>query len=189
MPQDFDPTRTSKFLSLILRHKPETVGLTLGEGGWLNVDELLTALARNGHPLTREQLDGVVANNEKRRFGYDATGLRIRAVQGHSQNVDLGYKPAVPPAILYHGTVGRFLSSILQRGLVRGSRRHVHLSQDVATARVVGKRRGKPVTLEIASGAMHQEGHSFFRADNGVWLTDHVPAEFVGHLSNEPNAD
>ncbi len=188
MPQDFDPTSTSKFLSLILRHKPETVGLKLDEGGWLSVDELLIALARNDHPLTREQLDEVVADNDKKRFGYDSTGLLIRAVQGHSQDVDLGFEAVVPPDVLYHGTVERFLSSIMQRGLVKGRRRYVHLSQDVATARVVGKRRGKPVILEIASESMHQAGHSFFRADNGVWLTEHVPSEFLEHMSNDTSA-
>ncbi len=189
MSRSFDSVRTSKFLSLILRHKPEAVGLTLSEGGWVAVDALLEALARNGRPLTRKQLGDVVANNDKKRFAFDTSGERIRAVQGHSQDVDLGYVPSLPPGTLYHGTVERFLDSIFQKGLVSGSRRHVHLSHDVATARIVGKRRGKPVILVVASAEMHEEGHIFFRADNGVWLTDHVPAEFLVRWDAEPGSD
>ena len=179
MPQDFDPVRISKFLSLVLRHKPETVGLTLDDGGWVDVDQLLEAFRSNGRPLTREQIDAVVAGNDKKRFTLDETGTLIRAVQGHSREVDLGYQPSVPPELLFHGTVGRFLESIFEKGLVPGNRQHVHLCPDVATAMTVGKRRGAPVVLQVASGAMHAAGHEFLRADNGVWLTGHVPPSFL----------
>lgn len=179
MPQDFDPLRISKFMSLVLRHKPETVGLSLDDGGWVDVDRLLEAFRSNGRPVTREQIDAVVAGNDKKRFAFDETGARIRAVQGHSRTVDLGYQPSVPPELLFHGTVARFLDSIFEKGLVPGDRQHVHLSPDVATATTVGKRRGAPVILQVAAGAMYAAGHEFLRADNGVWLTGHVPCTFL----------
>ncbi len=175
----FDPVRTSKFLSLVLRHRPETIGLSLGEGGWVAIDDLLTAMSKHQRALSRDQLADVVENNSKKRFALDDAGTHIRAVQGHSKAVDLGYEAEVPPDNLYHGTVERFLTSILEEGLSPGSRLHVHLSLDVKTAEAVGRRRGKPVVLTVDSGGMHVKGHRFYRADNGVWLTESVPPAFL----------
>ena len=170
---------TSKFLSLVLRHRPETIGITLDQQGWGEVEVLLAAANRAGRPLTRPLLERVVRENDKRRFAISSDGLRIRANQGHSVQVDLGLQPTQPPKLLYHGTVGRFLQSIRISGLERGSRQFVHLSPDVETARKVGQRRGRPVILVVESGRMWQDGHTFYRAENGVWLTGSVPVEYL----------
>ena len=177
MPTDY--TRTSKFMSLVLRHRPEAAGVTLDANGYIDVDTLLAALARNGHALTRERLEELVESNDKKRFGFDETGTLIRAVQGHSREVDLGYDPADPPVMLFHGTVGKFLDAIREHGLTPRSRQYVHLSRDHETAVAVGRRRGKPVILEIDSAAMGAAGHLFYLATNGVWLTEAVPPRFI----------
>lgn len=171
--------KTSKFLSLVLRHQPELIGITLSTAGWVSVAELLRACQAHGHPLTLEDLQELVATNDKRRFSLSEDGQMIRANQGHSVPVELGYSPAVPPDMLYHGTVEKFLPSIREEGLKRGSRHHVHLSPDEETARRVGARRGRPLILKVESGRMHQKGHEFFRSANGVWLTEHVPPEYL----------
>jgi putative RNA 2'-phosphotransferase len=146
----------------------------LGEGGWVDVDELLASLG-----LTRSELDHVVATNEKRRFAFDETGTRIRASQGHSVPVALGYQRATPPDELFHGTVERFLPAIRSEGLRPGNRHAVHLSPDVATARTVGRRRGRPVILRVDAAAMVADGVPFTRSANGVWLTDAVPPRYL----------
>jgi putative RNA 2'-phosphotransferase len=171
--------RISKFLSLVLRHQPEKVGLTLDNEGWVSVSELLPAFEAHGLPLTLGELQEVVRSNDKKRFSFSPDGLFIRASQGHSVTVELGYEPKLPPPILYHGTAGRFLSSIRQQGLIKGRRHHVHLSDNAETAEAVGRRYGKPVVLRIASERMSKEGYLFFRSDNGVWLTESVPAEYI----------
>lgn len=171
--------RASKFLSLVLRHDPARVGLALDGGGWVAVDDLLSAMTEAGLALDRATLERVVAENEKQRFAFDAGGTRIRANQGHSIPVDLGLVPLVPPAELFHGTADRFVADIRHVGLLPGSRTHVHLSADVATARQVGGRHGRPVVLRVAAAAMHDAGHQFWRAENGVWLAAHVPAEYL----------
>lgn len=169
----------SKFLSLVLRHEPQQLGLHLDAAGWVSVDEVLAACATRKIPLTLPKLEHLVASSEKQRFAFDESRTRIRANQGHSVKVDLGYAPQTPPELLYHGTVEKFLPSIRERGLLKGERHHVHLSDDEATARKVGARRGAPVILTIKAGTMHRKGHVFFRSENGVWLVDHVPAEHV----------
>jgi putative RNA 2'-phosphotransferase len=174
-----DVVRVSKRLSYVLRHRPESVGLTLDEAGWVPVDELLAAMDRAGLPLTREQLDVVVATNDKRRFAYDDAAGRIRASQGHSVAVHLGYAPSQPPPVLFHGTVDSSVCSVLTEGLRPGRRHAVHLSCDVATARAVGARRGRPVVLCVDAAAMAAEGAVFTRSANGVWLTDVVPARHL----------
>jgi putative RNA 2'-phosphotransferase len=174
-----DLVRDSKFLSYVLRHAPDSIGLTLGENGWVAVDELLVKAAAAGKPLDRDTLEEIVATSDKKRFSLSEDGSLIRAAQGHSVAVELGLTPVVPPETLYHGTATRFLKSIRAEGLKPGSRQQVHLSGDEATATAVGQRHGKPVVLRIASGAMHRSGHAFYRADNGVWLTDRVPPEFL----------
>lgn len=171
--------RLSKFLSLVLRHDPGTLGITLDSNGWVAVDELLSAAARAGKTITREQLDEVVATNDKKRFAFSPDGTRIRASQGHSVEVDLGLDPVEPPERLFHGTATRSVESIRAEGLVRQSRQHVHLSPDEETATRVGQRHGKPVVLIVRSGQMHRDGHAFYRSDNGVWLTASVPPEYL----------
>ena len=171
--------RISKFLSLVLRHRPETVGLELSPDGWVDVDELLSACRANGRSISRAVLNEVVATNDKRRFSFSDDGQQIRANQGHSVDVDLGLEPVEPPERLYHGTVARFLEAIRREGLVRGNRQHVHLSADRQTADNVGQRRGRPVILVVESGRMHADGHKFYLSDNGVWLADAVPPEYL----------
>jgi len=171
----------SKFLSLVLRHEPETIGVSLNPNGWIEVEVLLEALASHGRPMSRADLERLVRESDKQRFAFSEDGERIRANQGHSVEVDLGLAPQTPPEILYHGTVDRFLDSILATGLRKGERHHVHLSADVETARKVGQRRGKPVILEVRSGDMHRAGQTFLLSGNGVWLVDHVPTQFIVH--------
>jgi putative RNA 2'-phosphotransferase len=175
----------SKFLSLVLRHKPERIGIRLDEAGWTSVSELLAACNAHGFSLKHEELHRVVENNDKKRFAFSADGSRIRASQGHSIQVELDYAPAVPPEILYHGTAERFLSSIKEGGLIKGRRHHVHLSSEEPTARAVGQRYGKPVVLKINSGLMHEEGFEFYRSANGVWLTEHVPVRFISDFKRQ----
>ncbi|HET7229842.1 MAG TPA: RNA 2'-phosphotransferase [Longimicrobium sp.] len=171
--------RASKFLSLVLRHDPGRIGLSLDPAGWAEVDELLSAAARAGVAIDRETLERVVAENGKQRFALSADGTRIRANQGHSVRVDLGLEPQTPPELLYHGTASRFVESIRAGGLHSAQRTHVHLSADEATARAVGQRHGRPVILTIAAGRMHRDGHAFFRAENGVWLAAAVPVDYI----------
>ncbi|MFD8500712.1 RNA 2'-phosphotransferase [Amycolatopsis sp. NPDC059657] len=174
-----DLKRVSKKLSFHLRHEPDLIGISLDPQGWVSVDVLLRALASHGFPLTRAELDEVVANNDKRRFAFDETGTRIRASQGHSVSVDLALPDAVPPAVLYHGTVARFLGSIMRDGLKPGARHAVHLSATTDTAVSVGARRGKPVILSVDAAAMHLAGHKFQLSANGVWLTQAVPPAYL----------
>ena len=169
----------SRFLSLILRHEPQKIGLQLDAQGWVAVDELLAALQQHSQPLTRTQLEHIVETNNKKRFAFSDDGLCIRANQGHSVEIELGYEPATPPAVLYHGTATRFLDSIRAQGLVKGARHHVHLSADEATAHIVGSRHGKPVVLTVDAAAMHAAGCAFYLSANGVWLTEHVPVAYL----------
>jgi putative RNA 2'-phosphotransferase len=171
--------RVSKYLSKHLRHEPEKLGLTLAPGGWVAVEDLLTATNRNGFPISLEELQAVVATSDKQRFAFDPTGTQIRANQGHSTDVDLQLEPVVPPAVLYHGTIEANLPSIRRTGLHKMQRHHVHLSRDEATATKVGARRGKPIILKIDAQAMHNAGHVFYVSANGVWLVDAVPPEYI----------
>jgi putative RNA 2'-phosphotransferase len=171
--------RTSKFLSKYLRHAPEKLRLTLEPGGWVGVDALLAATARQGMPLSREELEEVVARNSKQRFAFDETGERIRANQGHSVAVDLQLEPLAPPDLLYHGTGERAVEAILREGLRKMRRHHVHLSGDVGTAIVVGRRHGRPVVFEVQAGKLHEAGYAFYRSENRVWLVDAVPPEYL----------
>jgi putative RNA 2'-phosphotransferase len=180
-----DVVRVSKRLSFVLRHRPDSVGITLDGAGWVDVPELLGALAAHGLRLTRAELEQVVATNDKRRFAWDETGTRIRASQGHSVDVSLGYEPAAPPDELFHGTVQRFLAAILREGLRPGNRHAVHLSSDVATARAVGARRGRPVVLRVDAGRMADDGWTFTRSANGVWLVPEVPPGYLAVEAGE----
>jgi putative RNA 2'-phosphotransferase len=169
---------TSKFLSLVLRHQPESIGLTLDQAGWAEIDELIR-LASPHRPLTRDLIERAVAENNKRRFAISDDGQRIRANQGHSIEVDLGLVAITPPERLYHGTATRFVDAIRREGLRKRNRQHVHLSADPETATAVGARHGKPVVLIVQAAEMAAAGHAFFRSENGVWLTDAVPATFI----------
>lgn len=175
-------TSISKYLSLVLRHNPDAAGVTLDAEGWVDVEDLLAGAARHGHSFTRAELEDVVRKSDKQRFAFSSDGQRIRANQGHSVSVDLGLESETPPDVLYHGTVERFLASIMSTGLEKGSRQHVHLSLDIATANRVGGRRGEPVILKIAAASMHADGFRFFCSANGVWLTEQVPPQYISLL-------
>jgi putative RNA 2'-phosphotransferase len=174
-----DLVKISKFLSLVLRHKPQQIGLALDEHGWADVDDLIRCANEAGHRLTRPLLEQVVAQNDKQRFALSEDRRRIRANQGHSVPVDLDLPPCQPPDTLYHGTATQFVDSIREQGLGPGQRQHVHLSPDVASAVTVGQRHGKPVILPVRAREMWQAGYRFYRSPNHVWLTDGVPAEFI----------
>lgn len=171
--------KISKFLSFVLRHQPEAIGLTLDTEGWAEVAVLIECASRHGTVIDRATLQQVVDSNDKQRFALDAAGERIRANQGHSVKVDLGLQAIEPPAILFHGTASRFLDGIRQAGLKPGSRQHVHLSATEDTAVNVGGRHGKPVVLPVRAGDLHAQGHPFYRSENGVWLTDAVPLAYI----------
>jgi putative RNA 2'-phosphotransferase len=174
---------TSKFLSLVLRHQPGTIGLTLDQSGWVPVDDLLRALANHGKALARADLESIVMSSDKQRFALSPDRSMIRANQGHSVPVDLALPSALPPDILYHGTVERYFASIREHGLLKGERHHVHLSATRELAVVVARRRGVPHVLEVDARGMTAVGHVFYRSENGVWLTDHVPARFLNAAS------
>ncbi|MCK8600144.1 RNA 2'-phosphotransferase [Desulfoferrobacter suflitae] len=171
--------KLSKFLSLVLRHKLRKIGLSLDEGGWASVDELIQRAREHGVPLDLETLQEVVEQNDKQRFTISDDGRKIRANQGHSIPVDLGLEPMQPPDQLYHGTSSRFLESIKLHGIRRRKRHHVHLSPDRETAFRVGQRHGWPVVLTVLAGRMHQSGYLFYLSANGVWLVSQVPPEFI----------
>jgi uncharacterized protein (TIGR02452 family) len=171
--------RVSKFLSLVLRHDPGRIGITLDDAGWTDVAGLLAACTAHGVAITREELVAIVASSDKQRFALSPDGERIRANQGHSVEVDLQLTPATPPARLFHGTTARVIEAIRVQGLVRGARHHVHMSADLDTATRVGGRRGKPVILRVRADEMLAAGHVFYRSDNGVWLVEHVPPSFI----------
>ncbi|WP_017327953.1 RNA 2'-phosphotransferase [Synechococcus sp. PCC 7336] len=176
---DKSQVHISKFLSLILRHKPETIGLELDNSGWANVSELLAKAEEHNRQISMKELITVVAENDKQRFIFNSDRSKIRANQGHSLSIELDLKPVKPPEILYHGTATRFIDSIRTQGLIKGRRQHVHLSSDIETARKVGDRHGKPVILAVLTDKMHDGNHQFFLSDNKVWLTDYVPVEYI----------
>lgn len=171
----------SKRLAYILRHKPDDFGITLGPGGWVQLDVLLAALEDSGQPSSRAAVEAMMAAATKTR--YEISDGQIRASQGHSIGVDLGLSPMVPPAVLFHGTVDRYLEAINAEGLRPMNRDHVHLSAEVETATSVGSRRGRPIVLTIDAAAMHAAGHDFFQAANGVWLAAAVPPTFISEPS------
>ena len=174
---------TSRYISLILRHKPEVIKITLDEHGWADVDELIWGVART-HPLTMEMLEKIVAEDEKQRYSFNEDRTLIRANQGHSIPVDVELPVEAPPEILYHGTGEKYTASIDRQGLLPKSRLYVHLSKDQETAVKVGGRHGRPVVYEVLSGEMAREGHIFYRSVNGVWLVKNVP---VGYLKKGPH--
>ncbi|MVO16872.1 RNA 2'-phosphotransferase [Parasedimentitalea huanghaiensis] len=166
----------SKFLSYLLRHKPETLQLTMDPQGWVTIDEIID---KSEHPITRSQIEEIVVSNSKQRFAISADGKKIRANQGHSIPIDLGLPECRPPEMLFHGTAASNIEAIRTEGLTRQNRHHVHLSSDAQTARQVGMRHGKPVVLVVEAGQMHASGHVFLLSENGVWLCDQVPPLFL----------
>lgn len=169
-------TEISKFLSYVLRHKPDAIGLELDPEGWANIDELIR---KADIELSKELIQETVASSDKKRFAISGDDLSIRANQGHSVKVDLGLKPIEPPELLYHGTATRFLASIKNEGLLPKNRQYVHLSSDKETAIKVGGRHGKPIVLDIPALKMHHQGHQFFQARNGVWLTQSISPKLI----------
>ena len=172
-------THTSKFLSLVLRHQPDAAGIALDAHGWADVSELLRGMTNAGLPIDMAMLEEIVRTDEKQRYAFNEGHTKIRANQGHSVAVDLELQPLTPPDMLWHGTASRFLDSIMQDGLKPMSRQYVHLSPDIETAKKVGIRHGKPVILQIDTKQMHADGFRFYRAENGVWLTEAVPAAYT----------
>ncbi len=171
--------KISKFLSLVLRHKPEVIGLGVDDNGWADVEELIRKANSHGRNIDMETLRMVVETNDKQRFSFSGDRARIRANQGHSIEVDLGLEAVQPPEILFHGTARRFLDAIMRQGLKRGGRQYVHLSGDRETARTVGVRHGKPAIVTVGSQAMHRDGLTFHLSENGVWMTEFVPPKYL----------
>lgn len=169
----------SKFLSLILRHEPQKIGIILDEQGWTEVTELLQKAAKKGTRFSMKELEEVVATNDKKRFSFNDDKTKIRANQGHSISIDLALIPTEPPEFLYHGTAERFKDAILSEGILKMNRQHVHLSKEKKTAVKVGSRHGKPIVLTVCSGKMHEDGIIFYVSDNGVWLTDYINIKYI----------
>ena len=177
-----DLAEHSRFLSYMLRHKPESVSVELDENGWVEVSALLNACRASGMNISEVQLTEIVETNDKKRFAFSEAGTKIRASQGHSiASIDLQLKEVVPPSTLFHGTVEKFMSAIEKSGLQKMNRQHVHLSATVDTATNVGSRRGKPIILYINTVPMYKAGFKFYRSENGVWLTESVPWEYINH--------
>ena len=173
----------SKFIALILRHKPQTIGIVLNKHGWANVDELIKGIARFKQiPFSMKILEQIVADDEKKRYSFNETKTLIRANQGHSISVDVELSECCPPAILYHGTSIKFVSSIDKEGLLSKSRLYVHLSKDIETAKIVGSRHGNPIIYKVKSLAMYNAGYKFYLSANGVWLVKEVPAEYLDKI-------
>ncbi len=181
---DRNRTRNSKFLSLVLRHKPETIGVQLDEHGWIAITTLLNALQQYGKRISHQDLQEICAACDKQRFKISDDGLRILANQGHTVKIDLGLTPQSPPPVLYHGTASRFIGNIFRQGLLAGSRQHVHLTEDLNTAKKVGARHGIPVILKIDTAALLEAGQVFYQSENKVWLTAVIAPRYLSKLAD-----
>lgn len=179
MTSDKQLTHISKFLSLVLRHQPETISIQLDQNGWTDVNDLIEKANNYGVKFDRKTLNHIVATNAKKRFAFNDTLNKIRASQGHSINIELDYKNEKPPEFLFHGTAEKFVKSILDTGLEKRNRQHVHLSSDIETAIKVGQRHGKPFVFKVFAEQMYNDNFQFFISDNGVWLTDNVPTKYL----------
>ncbi len=171
--------KNSKFLSFVLRHKPEEIGIKLDVNGWVNVETLIAKMNAHGKQMDIKTLEHIVETNNKKRFSFNTDKSLIRANQGHSIVVDLAYEPVKPPKILFHGTGIKNVDSIYETGIKKMNRHHVHLSKDIETALAVGQRHGKPVIFEILSEEMYNAGFEFYQSENGVWLTKEIPVKFI----------
>ena len=176
--------KISKYLSKHLRHNPEKINISVDSCGWVLVNDLLLACKKGKFNISKEELRYVVEQNDKKRFSFSKDGLHIRANQGHSIKVNLGYEPVEPPEFLYHGTAKRNIASISKLGIIKMNRHHVHLSPDIKSALKVGKRHGSPVVYLIKANKMFQDGYKFYLSDNGVWLTAHVPYYYFELVRN-----
>lgn len=174
--------KLSKFLSLVLRHQPDAIGIEMDENGWTDVKPLLDKMCAKGKTIDFKTLEVVVDTNNKKRFSFNENKTKIRANQGHSIDVDLGFTAKHPPEILYHGTASKYLSNIYKEGLQKQKRHHVHLSKDLQTAHSVGKRHGALVVFEVNAKEMSEKGYTFYESENGVWLTDSVPVQFLKQI-------
>jgi putative RNA 2'-phosphotransferase len=174
--------KISKYLCLILRHKPETIGIELDNRGWADISQLIKNLNKAGKRINLDKLKEIVETDNKSRFSFNENLNKIRANQGHSIKIELDYHPQQPPEFLYHGTAERFVKSIYDKGIEKKNRHHVHLSQNIETAIKVGKRHGKPFVLKVLSGKMFKDGHTFYLSENGIWLTDKVPSKYLKSL-------
>lgn len=181
-----DYTNLSKFLSMILRHKPEVIKIKLDKHGWANVDELISNMWKYKQKyIDRGILEHIVKTDEKQRYSFNEDKTLIRANQGHSIKVDVELEEKEPPEILYHGTATKFVKGIEQEGLKKQSRLYVHLSKDIDTAIKVGSRHGKPIVYKVKAKEMFNDGFKFFISENKVWLTDHVPVKYLEEVFNE----
>lgn len=178
-------TKLSKFLSLVLRHKPREIGITLNSMGWTNTAELIINMNKYGKNIDLRTLEIIVETDNKKRYSFNADKTMIRANQGHSVEVDLGYKSQKPPKKLYHGTGQKYVDSIYKSGIKKQNRHHVHLSIDIETAKSVGQRHGSPTIFEINTEKMLEEGFEFYESENGVWLTDEIPVKYLKRIENE----
>ena len=174
-----DLNNISKYMSLILRHKPDVIGIELDEHGWANVNDLISGIEKDNHGFNFELLEEIVRSDSKQRYSFNDDKSLIRANQGHSVNVDVELKEKEPPEYLYHGTVEKYVKSINQDGLIPKSRLYVHLSKDIKTAEIVGKRHGKEVVYCIDSRQMYRDGYKFYLSENGVWLTKEAPVKYL----------
>lgn len=172
-------TMISKFLSLVLRHSPEKLGITLDKHGYADIETLIREMNKRGLSVDKKTIDEIVYSDNKERYGYNDTKTKIRANQGHSIKVDLNLTPKTPPRILYHGTAKRFMGDILKKGISKMDRQYVHLSQTKETAIEVGKRHGTPVVISVDTKEMIKDGYVFYLSENNVWLTDFVPAKYL----------
>ncbi len=177
--------RIGRFLSLILRHKPEVIGITLDEYGWAYVDDILKGFEKEGHAITMEDLIYIVENNNKKRYSFNDDLTKIRANQGHSIKVNIELQKETPPNILYHGTAEKYYNEIINKGILKQTRNHVHLSIDIETALVVGKRHGKPIIFEVDTKQMYKDGVDFYLSKNNVWLVDKVMPKYIKLLKNK----
>lgn len=169
----------SKYMSLILRHKPEVIGICIDEHGWANVEKLIQGIAKNNPGFNMEALEEIVKTDNKQRYSFNDDKTLIRANQGHSIQVDVELEEKEPPNVLYHGTGEKYVTSIDKNGLIPKSRLYVHLSRDIETARAVGKRHGKEIIYSVNSAQMHKDGYKFYLSKNGIWLTKKVPMKYL----------
>lgn len=174
-----DEVKISRFISLVLRHKPEVISLNIDKHGWASVDELIEKVSKWYPQMNKELLDYIVENNNKKRFSYNEDQSQIRANQGHSINVDVDLEERIPPDVLYHGTAFQNIDSIMEKGIVKGNRLYVHLSQDEKTAINVGKRHGLPIVLIINTKEMVEDGIVFYYSVNGIWLTEYISPKYI----------
>lgn len=174
-----DFVKMGKYISLILRHKPEIINLKIDEHGWANVDELLKGINNSGRYISKEMLNMIVETNDKKRYQYNNDHTKIRANQGHSIRVDVELHEKVPPDVLYHGTAQEYLDKIRKSGIRKMNRLYVHLSKDMETAMRVGKRHGQPIVLIINTKAMINDGYKFYYSNNGVWLCDDIAYSYI----------